>query len=354
MTKIFLIRHAEAEGNIFRRAHGHQQGQITKRGHVQIKQLRDRFKDETIDVVYSSDLDRTCVTATAVAEPRGLEIHKTPDLREVNMGAWEDMAWGDIEYHHKEMGYNFGFDPARWHVASSETYEAVIARMTRFINTVAERHNDQTIALFSHGFAIRSFFCRLMNIESKDCTKLPYCDNTAVALLSYDNGVFHIEYQGDNSHLCYEESTFAHQKWWRDDKNWVTENLRFTKLDAKRDAQLRQSYCTDVGKEPCAELEYMAYLADDPAGIVGFDVLNEHRGEIKYMYLLPEFQNQNLGVQLIGTAIADLRKLRKRHLEITVPKDSPAQKLCSKHGFEVISESKSDVLMEKDIKNWHI
>ena len=352
MTKIFLIRHAEAEGNIFRRAHGHQQGQITKRGHVQIGQLRNRFKDEKIDIVYSSDLDRTRVTATAVTEPRGLEINTDPRLREVNMGVWEDMAWGNIEYYHKDMSYNFGLDPASWIVEGAETYEEVIARMMSAIKEIAERHDGQNVALFSHGFAIRSFFCRLMGIDSKDSIKVPYCDNTAVAMMLYDNGEFTIEYQGDNSHLRHEESTFAHQKWWRDDKAWTTENLRFIKPDTERDVGLLAAYHEELGEKPSAAMEYTAYLADEPAGIVGFEALGEHNGEIKYMYLLPEFQNKGLGVQLIGTAIGEMRGLRKRYLKITVPKDSSAQKLCEKHGFEVISETENGVLMEKDVKNW--
>ena len=58
MTSIYLIRHAEAEGNLFRRAQGHWNGKITARGKLQIDALAERFKDTRLDAVYSSDLDR--------------------------------------------------------------------------------------------------------------------------------------------------------------------------------------------------------------------------------------------------------------------------------------------------------
>ena len=45
MTSIYLIRHAEAEGNLFRRAQGHWNGKITARGKKQIDALAERFKD---------------------------------------------------------------------------------------------------------------------------------------------------------------------------------------------------------------------------------------------------------------------------------------------------------------------
>ena len=35
MTTIYLIRHAEAEGNLFRRAQGHWNGKLTERGRAQ-------------------------------------------------------------------------------------------------------------------------------------------------------------------------------------------------------------------------------------------------------------------------------------------------------------------------------
>ena len=47
MTKIYLIRHAEAEGNLYRRIHGHYNGDVTSRGVNQIALLVDKAK--TID-----------------------------------------------------------------------------------------------------------------------------------------------------------------------------------------------------------------------------------------------------------------------------------------------------------------
>ena len=73
MTTIYLIRHAEAEGNLFRRAQGHWNGKITERGKKQIDALAERFKDVHIDAVYSSDLDRARDTAGALLRGQGLE-----------------------------------------------------------------------------------------------------------------------------------------------------------------------------------------------------------------------------------------------------------------------------------------
>lgn len=71
MTRLYLIRHAEAEGNLYRVAHGHCNGLITNyRGYQQIDALRERFRKVDIDAVYSSDLYRTQITARAIWLPK--------------------------------------------------------------------------------------------------------------------------------------------------------------------------------------------------------------------------------------------------------------------------------------------
>ena len=79
MTRLYLIRHAEAEGNIYRMAHGHHNGLITNdRGYQQIDALRERFRDIPIDAVYASDLYRTQITARAIWLPKALPLHLEP------------------------------------------------------------------------------------------------------------------------------------------------------------------------------------------------------------------------------------------------------------------------------------
>ena len=354
MTKIFLIRHAEAEGNLYRSAHGQSEGLITPRGHVQIRQLEQRFADEKIDAVYSSDLIRAKVTATAVAGPRGLPINTTEKLREVCMGEWEELAWGDIERNYPELCKTFGLDPANWHVEGSEAYEDVISRVNDFITEAAQKHDGGTIALFCHGFAIRSFFCRLMGYASNESIKLPYCDNTAVALLLYDGGKFTIEFQSDNSHLSEEESTFAQQKWWRDEGMRVTEteNMRYEALDGERDAMLLEALGKEIGVKPSAEFEFTTFLGDEPVGLLGISMADASAGKLNYIFLLPDFHKEKFGVQLIGKAITEFRKKKIQFLRFEAQKENPFVWLCKKHGFEAVSETGGIVLLEKDIRNW--
>ena len=96
MTNIYVIRHAEAEGNLYRIAQGQYNSIITERGHRQIAVLARRFEDIHVDAVYASDLYRTCATASAIYQPKGLPLRRRRDLREICVGAWEQKTWGEI------------------------------------------------------------------------------------------------------------------------------------------------------------------------------------------------------------------------------------------------------------------
>ena len=58
MTTVYIIRHAEAEGNVYRRCHGQYDSLLTPRAYEQLPCLAKRFTDVPLDAVYASDLFR--------------------------------------------------------------------------------------------------------------------------------------------------------------------------------------------------------------------------------------------------------------------------------------------------------
>ena len=155
MTTIYLIRHAEAEGNLYRRIHGWYDALVTENGYKQIEALRRRFADVHIDAVYSSDLFRTCTTAKAIYEPKGLQLHTDPDLREMNLGDWEDQTWGCVRHFNGSELDRFNASDPTWQAPHGESFGQLGERLENAVCRIAAQHPDQTIAIFSHGMAIR-------------------------------------------------------------------------------------------------------------------------------------------------------------------------------------------------------
>ena len=79
MTTLYLIRHAEAEGNIERRFQGHYNGKISENGEKQLRYLKKRFRKIHLNAVYTSPLSRAVATADAV------NYYAAAALKEKNM-----------------------------------------------------------------------------------------------------------------------------------------------------------------------------------------------------------------------------------------------------------------------------
>ena len=145
MTTIYLIRHAEAEGNLYRIAHGWHNGLITNyRGYQQIDALRQRFQDVDIDAVYASDLYRTQITARAIWLPKALPLHLEPSFREIRLGVWEDQTWQELRNRYPEEMDHFSSRLDLWRAEGAETAQQLVDRFIPALRRVAEARGLDT------------------------------------------------------------------------------------------------------------------------------------------------------------------------------------------------------------------
>ena len=379
MTKIYLIRHGEAEGNLYRLWQGQWDGRITPMGYKQIDALAERFRDIPIDALYSSDLRRASTTAGAITKYHQLKLNTTPRLREINCGPWEGLPFGNVERDFPvEMGY-FNNDPDKWLVAGAETFIQCRQRVFSALTDIARENDGKTVAVVSHGMAIRTVLAHILGISSENIRTLPHGDNTSVALLNYDDGKFSVEYYNDNSHLPVEISTFAKQTWWREDNKADRFNLRDEPMNVKKESKLysqcyadswRAAHGSETGfvaapylssaashsaADPRAVLKI--YSGEDFAGVLDLDPLrgaHARYGWITLLYLRPEFRGHGLASQLLGRAVCYYEERGMRSLRLHVASDNKnALEFYRKSGFEAINVESgmiSDLLlMEKSL-----
>lgn len=323
MTTLYLIRHGEAEGNVFRRLHGQYNSMITPNGQKQIAALEERFREVSIDAVYSSDLFRTCRTAEAIYVPKGLPLHKDPRLRELNCGIWEDIPFGWLAIFDRERNKAFSYDPQNWSVEGSETFRIYTDRFLEAMGEIVCRHKGQTVAIFSHGMVMRGVLQRLFFPEEKD---LGHSENTAVTKLIYEDGGYRLEYLNDAGHIPYEISTLGKQMWWRkgDKKD---HNMWYRDAEAADAPWIRSLTSEESGLR-------ISMLKDRPTGLLALREGDESCMELRFFTILPEFRGRKLSEQLLGEAISLTRRAGKRFLclpEGEIPSEVTA--ILTNYGF---------------------
>ena len=308
MTRLYLIRHAEAEGNLYRIAHGHYDSLITERGYKQIAALRDRFADIHVDAVYASDLFRTRTTARAIYEPKGLTLHTTPAFREVGIGVWEGHTWQELAMTEPEELHRFNRDMRQWHVEGGETVEGVLTRYIPALQRIAEEYDGKTVAVFSHGTALRLVLGTLQGLTMEEINQTRHADNTAVSLLEYEKGQFRVIYRDDNSHLMASDlSTLARQAWWKD-KRMAEKGEYYASMTDSDRAVLNQH----GGKVPSEGRVIAVRYEDEPIG--GVQMLPG--GVIGWYWLRPDWRGKRLGVPPLGQAVQYFRAQGVENLRI--------------------------------------
>lgn len=189
--RLLLIRHAQTPANSSGVIAATRPGPgLTELGLEQAAALPDVLIDDGIEAVYVSPLVRTTLTATPLAEALGLPIQVREGLEEIEAGDLEGrgdheairtyfetvIAWVEGDLTRSMPGGPDG-------VAFFERFDRAIAEIA------AENRSDATVAVISHGAAIRAWVvARAANPATVD--EMSILDNTSIVVLigSHDEG----------------------------------------------------------------------------------------------------------------------------------------------------------------------
>lgn len=199
---LIVVRHGESaaarDGELFELRDGQGDPELHPNGRAQAELVADRLQHERIDAIYVSTLRRTAETAAPLAARTGLEPVVLADLREVHLGEWE----GGLVRKHTREGHPIALriqQEQRWDVIpGAEPADELRARVQRAVATIAERHADQTVAVFTHG----GFIGELLSIAT-GCRPfaLTGSDNAAIHQVVVVGDHWVVRRFNDTSHL---------------------------------------------------------------------------------------------------------------------------------------------------------
>ena len=203
LVKLYIVRHCESLGNEMNIFQGATDLDISKFGEKQLSFLEARFKDIHIDKAYSSPLTRAYKTALAATKGKNIEIIKDDSFIEIHAGKIEN----------ENIEKVFAIDPNLadlWHNRpqdlrsdGGEAMREVYNRVWNGFEKIATspENNRKTILIASHGAAIRCLICRLLFGDIEKLAQTPWSLNTAVSLITDENGIYKIQFANDASHL---------------------------------------------------------------------------------------------------------------------------------------------------------
>ena len=348
MTRIYLVRHAEAEGNIYRVFQGQQDTLLTETGKLQLRALEERFRDIHVDAVYSSDLYRAAATAAAICRVRELPLTRLPALREINVGIWEGRAVGDVRREdRREVGaaVGHGQDAKDWR--GGETPEQVRERMLAALQAIACDHDGESVAVVSHGGAIRYV------VEHLCGEKQATGQNTGISVLEAENGTLTVRSYNDASHLDVWMERILGRPYVQRDSGLQAGLWYRTPTEEERRVWFAAAGQESVCGEYREEDVLLGAWGEEDAGILALQPQRDAGngvGWIGFFWMKPEQRRRGGGIQLLGQAVYRYRKLGRDALRLTVSQDAEALEFLQHHGFVAVGKGMDGMwVLEKDI-----
>ena len=201
ITKMYLIRHGESEGNSKHLFLGHTDLDITEKGHQQAEAAAQYLKDVHADVIYSSDLIRAYSTSLHTAKTKNMQVIKTEKLREIFAGEWENLTYSEIIEKYPEDRELWITNIGLSRPTGGESFMEVRDRIDVALREIAEENLGKSVFCFTHAAVIRSISAYYMGYSPEETHTLPWADNASVTEIEYENGKFTLLRYGYDEHL---------------------------------------------------------------------------------------------------------------------------------------------------------
>jgi len=145
----YFLRHGETTWNAAHMTQGQMNSPLSERGRAQAEAAAEALKDEPIERIIASPLDRARHTAEAVARAKGMEVETDPNLMECHLGDHQGKPHGPF----LRMFFDDAYIPPNGETFTQfrdRVWDAMIVAVSRGPNTLIVAHGGLWIAARTH------------------------------------------------------------------------------------------------------------------------------------------------------------------------------------------------------------
>ena len=162
--KLLLLRHGDVGDDYRNRYIGSMDVSLSEHGRMQIGEIGEKLSGHSIDSCYCSPMKRCRETAAIVLKKRKVECIMDPELREIDFGRWEGLAFDDISEKFPDEVKKWSDFEMDFAFPEGERIGDCVGRVISVADRLAEYPAD-TILVCTHGGIIRLLICYFLGLE---------------------------------------------------------------------------------------------------------------------------------------------------------------------------------------------
>jgi broad specificity phosphatase PhoE len=183
-----MTRHGETEENKKGILMGHHHGKLSALGIKQAQLVAERLRDEHIDYIYSSDLNRSANTAKAIAAyHNNTPLILTEALRERYLGFAQGKSKEELGLKQDQSAISF-FEREDCGIESTKE---IFERADKFLHEIVRKHPSETVLVVGHNGINKALMAAVRRDSPEEMLKRDNFHNTSITILDIDEGGNH-------------------------------------------------------------------------------------------------------------------------------------------------------------------
>lgn len=190
MTQIYIVRHAESEGNVRHILQGQADYPLSEKGKQQARMRAQNLAHVSFAAVFSSDLLRAHHTAEILATEHALVVVTKKTLRERNFGAFNGSAAGqfnealkDLLAYRETLSHEERFSHKL--APDIESDAELMLRCTTFLREIAVAYPNEAVLVVTHSTVIKTLLIHLGRFTYEQSPDI-YIKNTGYCVVECD------------------------------------------------------------------------------------------------------------------------------------------------------------------------
>lgn len=162
--QLLLVRHGATAWNAAGRLQGQSDVPLSPPGQAQAQALARAIATESVQAVYSSDLQRARQTAHCIATALDLPVQYDARWREMSFGLWESLNWEEIQQRDAATWAAWQADPLHVAPPQGETLTQVHDRVKAALTCLVAAQQTHSVVVVSHGGPLRLLLCLALGL----------------------------------------------------------------------------------------------------------------------------------------------------------------------------------------------
>ena len=210
--RLIIVRHGESEWNQIGRYQGHLDAPLSGLGLRQAEALAGRLRQEPIDRIFTSPLQRAAKTAETIARHHSdASFERSPALMEIHHGDWQGLLVDEVVSRYGEGLREWRAHPTRSQMPNGESFTNVLKRVLDFKEQLCEEFHNDNILISTHDVVVKILVADALGMNMDRINRI-WVTNASISVIEYGEDLPYLVSLSEACHLGRLETVREHQR----------------------------------------------------------------------------------------------------------------------------------------------